>query len=761
MVYIVNYFTFVLQLHFMRIVLIALTFFFLQAAFAQTITGTVRDAKSHPLPGVSIALKDTYDGATTDSVGRFSFTTSEKGSHTLTATAIGYKLFQTPITIGSGPREVTIMLKEEITELKAVTISAGAFEASDRKKGTVLNPIDIVTTASANGDVTGALKTLPGAQQVGESEGLFVRGGTAAETKTFIDGTLVNNFFYSSVPGVAQRGRFSPFIFKGTVFSTGGYSALYGQALSSAVILESIDLPEQSSANLGLSVIGASAGFQQLAKNKKSSWGLNYGYTDLWPAFRVLKQKQDYFKDPVFHTADANFRIKTSRSGMLKYYGYLSANKLGFRAASIDTIGYKDVFNLSNFNIYHNLSYRENLGSSWKLNMGASYTNNRDKIASEMENKDGVKETVQYMEFKNFGLDSRSHYINAKAVLEKRLVGLSTVRFGTEYNYTAEKPVYTLYNAEKIEATIKEKIAAAFAETDIYLTNSLAAKVGVRGERSSLLQKWNAAPRVSLAYKLSDASQASVAYGEFYQNPETRCLPALAPLQFARATHYIAQYQRAANDRTLRTELFYKKYHHLLKTAVQEGREQAAGSFGFGDAKGLEVFWRDRKTVKGVDYWISYSYLDTKRDFLNYPYRIRPNFAATHTASLVVKKFVQSWKTQFNATYNFATGRPYYFIEPINSGFRFADRGTAPDYHNVSFSLNYLPSIGKTGSKNFVVYVLSISNVFGFDQTYTYKYSYNGARKEAVVPPSKRFIFIGAFFSFGVDRSQDVINSNL
>jgi hypothetical protein len=59
------------------------------------------------------------------------------------------------------------------------------------------------------------------------------------------------------------------------------------------------------------------------------------------------------------------------------------------------------------------------------------------------------------------------------------------------------------------------------------------------------------------------------------------------------------------------------------------------------------------------------------------------------------------------------------------------------------------------------VYVLSVSNVLGFDQTFTYKYSYNGYRKEAVVPPSKRFVFFGAFFSLGVDRSQDVINSNL
>lgn len=745
----------------MRILLTALGFFLLQASFAQTITGTVHDTKNHPIPGVSIALKDSYDGATTDSAGAFSFTTAEKGAQVITATAIGYKLFQNPISITGGTQALKIVLKEEITELKAVVISAGAFEASDRKKSTVLNSIDIVTTASANADVTGALKTLPGAQQVGESEGLFVRGGTAAETKTFIDGTLVNNFFYSSVPGVAQRGRFSPFIFKGTVFSTGGYSALYGQALSSAVILESIDLPEQSSANLGVSVLGASAGFQQLAKNKKASWGINYGYTNLWPAFQVLKQKQDYSNVPVFHTADANFRVKTSASGMLKYYGYLSANKLGFRTPSIDTVGYKDAFALSNLNIYHNLSYRENLGSGWKLNIGASYTTNRDKIAADLENSAGEKETVQYMEFKNFALDSKSRYANAKAVLEKRLAGLSTLRFGAEYNYTSEKPVYTLYNNEKIAATIKEKIAAAFAETDIYITNNLAAKVGARAEHSSLLQKWNAAPRVSLAYKLGEAGQASVAYGEFYQNPETKYLPALAPIQFARATHYIAQYQRMANDRTLRTEVFYKKYHNLLKTAVQAGREQAAGSFGFGDAKGFEVFWRDRKTIKGVDYWISYSYLDTKRNFLNYPYAIQPSFAGKHTASLVVKKFVQPWKTQLNAAYNFATGRPYYFIENSSSGSKFTDQGTAPDYHNISFSLNYLPSIGKTASKTFVVYVLSVSNVFGFDQTYTYRYSYNGARKEAVVPPSKRFIFIGAFFSFGVDRSQDVINNNL
>ncbi|MFB0908999.1 MAG: TonB-dependent receptor plug domain-containing protein, partial [Spirosomataceae bacterium] len=81
----------------------------------------------------------------------------------------------------------------------------------------------------------------PGANRVGETEGLFVRGGSANETKTVIDGMIVQNPFFSNTPDVPQRGRFSPFMFKGTAFSTGGYSAQYGQALSSVLLLDTQD----------------------------------------------------------------------------------------------------------------------------------------------------------------------------------------------------------------------------------------------------------------------------------------------------------------------------------------------------------------------------------------------------------------------------------------------------------------------------------------------------------------------------------------
>src|SRR5687768_9305701 len=282
-------------------------------ATAQTmISGKVKDAKGRAINGASIAIKDSYDGATSDSTGAYAFKTSETGTKVILVTSIGYKLTEIPVNLNGKSAIVDAILKEEPNELTAVVITAGTFEASDTKRTTVLNPIDIVTTASANADITSAIRTLPGAQQVGENGGLFVRGGTAEETKVFIDGTVVNNFFYSSVPDIAQRGRFSPFIFKGTVFSSGGYSALYGQALSSALILESVDLPDQSSASAGISTVGANAGYQRLSKKKNASWGINYNYTNLAAYFAVVNQRIDNYKVPVLHNGEVNFRVKTS-----------------------------------------------------------------------------------------------------------------------------------------------------------------------------------------------------------------------------------------------------------------------------------------------------------------------------------------------------------------------------------------------------------------------------------------------------------------
>lgn len=748
-----------------RIFLFLCFFSFLHSGAQISISGTIVTNKNKPIYGVSVVLKNTYDGATTDSSGKYYFTTTEKGNQFLELTISGYNAVLQKIVISSAPILLNLALKEQITELKAVVISAGSFAASDKIKGAVLSDIDIVTTPSANGDITSAFKSLPGTQQVGETEGLFVRGGTATETKIFMDGNLVNNFFYTSTPGIATRGRFNPFLFKGTVFSTGGYSALYGQALSSALILESKDLPERTEADLGVSVVGIGGGIQHLAKNKKSSWGVSVNYTNLWLAFNVIKQKQDFFQVPLVNQGDANFRIKTKNGGFLKYYGYVSANKTGFRAADIDSMVLKDAFSINNLNTYQNLNYKSSIGNGWKINTGISFSTNKDDINNEVQSNDNSKfsTTNPLYAYKNFTLTNRAKYAQIRAVFEKKLIGLNAARFGAEYFYSNELSTYTLNDGSRFSQQVNDHIAALFAETDIYLTNNLAAKIGTRMEHSAIINKFNVAPRISLAYKVAKNSQASFAYGIFYQNPERKYLPGLAGLNYSGANHYILQFSKQTQDYTLRIETFYKKYSNLYKTDTANTRQEiAANNNGYGDAKGIEFFWRDKKTIKNVDYWFSYSYLKTKRNFLNYPTAIQPSFAATHTASFVFKRFVLPIKTQFNLSYNFATGRPYYRIaKDAQNQYAITDAGKTINYNSMSFSVNYLPGIGKKNAKSFAVWVLGISNVLGQNQVYTYNYNHDGTRKDAVTPPSRRFIFIGCFVSFGIDRTQDAINNNL
>ncbi len=733
-----------------KLIFSLLTILTAQVVLAQVnIKGTVKDLRGRILVGANIVVKGTYDGGLSDSTGKFSFKTYEKGAQVLVATNMGNKTVEMPITIADQEIVIDFQLKEEVSELKAVVVTAGSFEAGDKKKAaTVLSSLDVYTTGGANADITAVVKTLPGAQQVGEQEGLFVRGGAGYEAKQFIDGTLVNNPFAASVPDIASRGRFTPALFKGTIFSTGGYSALYGQALSSALIMESIDIPDRSEATVSLSTVFIGAGLQKVAKDKKSSWGGNYGYTNLAPYFAIVKQTPDYFRMPQFHSGDFNFRMRTRKGGMIKYYSMFGGSDLGLRRANIDNNNLKNAFGLYNLNWYNNLSLRENLGNGWKLNLGMGFSTDINKIDQQIQDQQNQKITtgMPWIDSANFNVNTLSNLAQIKAVFDKRLSGISVLRMGGEYMYFYNRNKYN-----NLTANLPDHLKAVFAEADLYITNELAAKVGVRGEHSSILGKANIAPRLSLAYKTGENAQMSFAYGEFYQKPENNFLYGNTSLGYTKATHYILNYIKNTALQTFRVEAFYKKYNDLVKTVP------TLNNNGEGDAKGVELFWRDKKSIPGLDYWISYSYLDTKRDFLQYPTQLAPTFAANHTASLVVKRFFTKMNTGFNFTYSFATGRPYYNFQPSGSQYVIADQGRTPNYHNVGFSFNYLTSIGKA----YAVLVGSVTNVFNNKQVFGYNYSNDGSRKVAINPPAPQFFFVGLFLSWGVDRRQDAINNNL
>ncbi len=677
---------------------------------AQTIVrGIIKTNKGIVIKGANIAIKNTYDGTSSDSAGRFSFKTYEKGDQYIFFSAIGYAEDSVKTNLDTAPADFTLILKQKINELDAVTVSAGTFEASDSKKGTILNSLDVATTAGAEADVFAALQTLPGTQQAFAESGLFVRGGSAAETNTYFDGLLVKTPFNTTLPDQASRGRFSPFLFKGTTFSAGGYSAVYGQALSSALILESKDLPAKSTTDISIMTVGA--GINQNLKMKNSSLSFGGNYINLKPAFTLFKQGTDWIKEPESLGGTIIYKLKTSKTGILKFYNEYSQSNIGLNSVNLDSpVG--NQFGVVNKNLYSNLTYQDFLSDKWKINGGFSASNNDDN---------GNINTDKF---------NRTDKLVQSKITATRFLGvLSTLKFGADWQNSIRDESFNL-----LKRDYTDHLFAAYTEGDIYLSNSLVARVGLRAEYSSYLKENNIAPRLSLAYKTGTYSQASFAYGKFFQNPDDQYLVQTNTLKFEKADHYLLNYQYSAKGQTLRVEGFIKNYDGLTKTIP------TLNNNGNGFARGVDFFWRDKKTFKGMDYWVSYSFLDTKRNFQNYPIAATPAFGAKHTLNIVYKQYFSKLNSQIGATYSVASGRPYF--NPNQSDFM-ADR-TKP-FQNLSMNISYLT---KVFSKFTVIYA-SVSNLPGFKNVYGYNYSNDGSVRQAIQPPALRSIFVGMFITLG------------
>jgi outer membrane cobalamin receptor len=701
---------------------------------AQTnISGNVWDDKDTPISGANVYLEGSYDGASTDMDGNFSFETTALGSQTLVVSVLSYESYYETGDVTSF-KNVSIELKEAINQLTGVTLTAGSFQAGDNSKVSVLKPLDIVTTAGALGDFVGALQTLPGTSTVSEDGRLFVRGGSATETQVFIDGLRVFQPFSATANNIPTRGRFSPFLFKGITFSTGGYSSEYGQALSSVLLLNTTDLPEQEKTDISLMSVGGGIGHTEIWGDESLS--INTSYINLAPYESLLPSNQGMRWNKPYESisGEAVFRSKGENNIFKLYTGFNHSN---FDIEQED-INY-DAFvryRLKNNNLYFNASYKHFLENEWTLSTGASVS--RDSNTIEVIS-DGIKT-------KELGT-------HLKIKLKKNLNNRFQLNFGSEYFNTNYGDTYTPENSEGLTSEYKEDLFAGFTETDIFFSNRFAMKLGVRAEYSNSIKSFNMAPRVSLAYKSSEKGQFSLAYGDFYQNPLVDYLKFNKTLDAEKASHYILNYQYSGNGKTLRVETFYKAYDKLVKYDTEMPQfDSDYNNSGNGYAQGLDIFWRDSKNIKNLDYWISYSYLDTKRDYLSFPKKATPNFAPKHNFSVVTKYWVNNWRSQLGFSFTHASGRPY--DNPNTSDF-LAEK-TKP-YNNLSLNWAYLISQQK-------ILYFSINNALGFKNVNGYQYAdlpnMNGVfDRRAIRPPADTFFFVGFFWTLSTDKSSNQLDN--
>jgi hypothetical protein len=384
---------------------------------------------------------------------------------------------------------------------------------------------------------------------------------------------------------------------------------------------------------------------------------------------------------------------------------------------------------LGNDNSYLNATYRTPLVRGWSLNTGLALTLDQKTLRPDVQAlRERDESAVARVVLTN---DSASTWFNLKMGVE----GYAQ-RNRQDYQATPE--------TTSISVGAEEQRGSAFAENELVLTNRLAGRVGARAEYSALLGRWNAAPRVGLAYKTGGHSQVSAAWGWFYQTPATDLLRISSSLQFERAEHFMLGYQRVVRDRTLRAEIYQKNYTHL--TTFDRAAPYTPASYrnaGGGYARGLDVFWRDRTTFPKADYWVSYGLLDTRRQFRADPVLTVPTFAARHNLSLVGKYWVQQLHTQVGFTYAYGSGRRYH--NPNQPGY---NQSTLPAYQDLSLNVSYLTHwFGQ-----FTIVYVSASNVLGRNNIFGYNYASTADasgqyQRVAVTPPAPRMLFLGAFIS--------------
>jgi hypothetical protein len=698
--------------------------------FSQTtISGKIVDEKGKPVAAANIFIDGTYDGTSSSEVGEFTFETKTKGNQTLVVSFLIYESSKIVIDVANA-KNLTVKLRESVTSLDAVVITAGTLEAGDKSRVSVLKPLDIVTTAGSAGNIIAALQTLPGTQLVGEDGRLFVRGGEANETQTFVDGIRVAQPYGASTLNIPVRGRFSPFLFSGISFSTGGYSAEYGEALSSVLLLNTQDDPDQNKTEMALMTVGLGLGNTQ--KWKKSSLTLNANYTNLAPYQVLIPQNVDWNSPFQSLSGETVYRYNFN-NGILKVYASFESSKFDINQESINSPD-KIRVDLNNNNFYINSSYKGVFGNNWQITTGLSYGYSNNKI--------------------NLNLDTVSNDENAahlKLKLRKSFSDRLKLSFGADYFITKFNEDFSPTSGLIFTNDYESNIAAVYTEADIFFSKNWAAKVGVRAANNALLNETAISPRISFAYKMAKNSQFSFAYGDFTQTPNADYVKYSRYHQFEseKASHYILNYHYNKNGKTFRAETYFKDYRNLVKfdteTAMFNSNYSNNGS---GYAKGLDLFWRDGKTIKSLEYWISYSYIDTERDYRNFPAQVTPNFVADHTLSIVTKYWISDLKSQVGFTHSFSTGRPYH--NPNETQFM---NGKTKTFNNLSFNWAYLLSPQK-------ILYFSVSNVLGTQNVFGYEYANKPNdigffdRKE-IIPTADRFFFIGFFWTISNDKKDN------
>ncbi len=691
---------------------------------SKTITGIVKDNNNVPLEFVNVYILNTLDGGMTDQNGIFSVLTKQNSKIELITSMIGYEKKSTFIDLNTYNGEpLTIILKSNIVSTKEVIITASSF-GSEKGKGVVMTGLDVLTTPGGAADIFQALKTMPGLTQVSESAELYVRGGDPIETTTLLDQASLNHpYTYESSYGGLFSNINSSNI-KGMYFSSGGFSAKYGNALSGVLDLETKNEPNVTSINLGLSLASLDFQIEKPLINDVLGMRLSGRKSYTGPIFWLNGSRSDFTFAPSSQDISTNLCYKFSQTGRIKTFVSISQDKQG---VIVQQPGYNDEFNGKSENILINTQLTELLSANLFLKSSLSYSkfySNWELGVLDLDKKDNTMKFRSDLEFT----------VNSDI---KILFGFEAEKRKSQFIGTIPSEDYDLRKDAKSEIinasfdNIRYGIYGEGEFSSLFGIKSLFIIAGVRSDYISKLDLNWVDPRFNLGYKINEVTTFSLGWGIFHQHPDPRLFSNAdgnPSLKSMKAIHYIASFNyKLSNNDNIRIEVYYKKYSGLpLEDSVLNYTNK-----GFGYSKGIDLI------IKGsifgyVDGWISYGLIDTKRKWMDYENLTSGSYDITHNFTVVAKyNFTNSFQLGLN--YKFATGKPYTpalggtynelqnYYEPVYAG---DNSARYPNYQRLDMRFTYLTTLFEDKFSVFYVEALNILNIKNiFDYSYSFDYS--------------------------------------
>lgn len=518
-----------------RIIHIALLLTSVCNLAAQTIISGMVKSGQEPLAGANVFIMGTIDGCLTDSLGRFSFSTSKTREASIKITMIGFEEYM-QTTDACKLHNLSIQMKEKATAIQEVVISASTYSFGKSDNFKTMDALDVVMAGNSCGDIVAALQTLPGTQKVGENGKLYVRGGESEECQTFINGMHVLVPYSTNTENTAVRGRFSPFIFKGINFSLGGYSGEYGQALSSVLPMETSDAATSDKYGVSASLVDWNIGGTKAYSH--SSLSFNAALTSLGIYNQLFSERLDFNKPYLKLSGESQYKNEFRNAGILKTY-------VGYDYTSVGQHIDNQNLSLKENNIYANTTYKAQWGAGYTLFCGMASSS----VFNDIE--DAKIAGDRYYNFRN--------EIHLKTEIRKICSDALKISAGME-DYQRN----SLMEYENDCYKLDYNILAAHIDAQWRMMPHLFLNISTRTEYMAHAN-WLFMPRATLCYIPNKNFQLSFATGRYSQTPEDDYLATnKKSLGQSTADHAILSIQYKSPGTLIRIEPYWKNISDCL-----------------------------------------------------------------------------------------------------------------------------------------------------------------------------------------------------